>query len=296
MVYFPGVLKAVQCGQPDAQNRVTKDVVAFHASDFPHLVEKLQLDLYEPPISQCVQWIEDAKLNQLRREGIRYARIQLFDNDIYFLPRNIIHQFRTVTAVTSLGKIEDEKAVCSVCLMINVLPFSPTAWHLRLRQYYPDQTVINEHTDPELAETPHYKEKQTILPNPISLDHNGERRFCTPVKRTVDGKPRRPATESKREPPTTPVPVPVPLPKAVTATPVADVSVTCDDGVPVVIAEKEAAESVVAVSAAAVAAVVLPDETPVVTEVSLVPDNPESSDASAIADACARFVLFLYFL
>ena len=47
-----GILKAVHGNQTYAHNRVTKDVVAFCAGDFPDLVEKLQLDLHEPPISQ----------------------------------------------------------------------------------------------------------------------------------------------------------------------------------------------------------------------------------------------------
>lgn len=46
---------------------MVKDVVCFHAEDFEKVVERLKIDLYEPPVSQVIFAVEQLFLDKFIR-------------------------------------------------------------------------------------------------------------------------------------------------------------------------------------------------------------------------------------
>ena len=124
----------VQCSvtRHDNCSHIVKDVICFQAEHYDELVRRLQLDVHEPPYSQCLKFLDMADLNALRRDGVRFSSIALRNHDLYFIPRNVVHQFRSSSAVTSV------------------------AWHVRLKYYnqqQPTQTPEIEHLENNVKTT-----------------------------------------------------------------------------------------------------------------------------------------------
>jgi len=128
-----------------------KDIVAFHAEDMDLVAEECGLYFHEvrsffvlsflfvfpsakdinylPPfilqepkdqLMDPTFWADEAKLNQLRRQGVRFARIRLQAGDVYCIPRRVVHQFQTVSGCISV------------------------TWHLKYGKYYTDAAKEEE--------------------------------------------------------------------------------------------------------------------------------------------------------
>jgi len=82
-----------------------KDIVAFHAEDMDRVADECGLDFQEEAKDQLTDptfWADEARLNQLRRLGIRFAKIRLHGGDVYCIPRKVVHQFQTVSGCISV--------------------------------------------------------------------------------------------------------------------------------------------------------------------------------------------------
>merc|ERR1712210_191669 len=101
---------------PDESRKIdpvqVNDDVLFDSKHKEVLINALQMDPYEPPMTQTSGWLSLSKLNGLRSDyQVNFTKVELYDDDIYLIPRNVVHQFRSTAAISSV------------------------AWHLRLQKF-----------------------------------------------------------------------------------------------------------------------------------------------------------------
>eukprot|EP00127_Corallochytrium_limacisporum_P003085 Clim_evm14s146 gene=Clim_evmTU14s146 len=90
----------------EPEHRVVKDIIAFASKDYEKVATLIGLDFNEEPVDQRIDkdiWVDDAKLNRLRRQNVTFVRQRLRADDLYIIPRRVVHQFQTVSACTSVA-------------------------------------------------------------------------------------------------------------------------------------------------------------------------------------------------
>jgi len=98
----------------------------FSSLRFPSSNRDINPIIFQEPKDQLMDptfWADEAKLNQLRRQGVRFARIRLQAGDVYCIPRRVVHQFQTVSGCISV------------------------TWHLKYGKYYTDAAKEEEPKD-----------------------------------------------------------------------------------------------------------------------------------------------------
>ncbi|KAI3390098.1 hypothetical protein SNEBB_003781 [Seison nebaliae] len=119
--HFPccaaGIIKATKFNSKNQMNPISndllimKEVVVFDSTDFHNLINLMGMDCFVEPKNQCDWWPSTSNLNYLSHHRIRYSQCELYDSDIYYLPKKVIHSFKTTSACGSIAWHMDMKRI-----------------------------------------------------------------------------------------------------------------------------------------------------------------------------------------